>query len=487
MAKINIFLICLYIIISFFSLHAEDDLISSEINEEELFGDDIIEDTNDDMFDGDMVEDYEDGKLDSDIENMLLEYEGVEIGGDFYFSLTPSWNWVDKDLDAEYIINNFLEPDEVSLTTSLNATLFFNARPEKDFRVSGKVDISYPFNIDEETVSDENEELLELQEFMGIGTQAGRRMDDIIKIRELFADFNWQEIIFFRAGKHMIKWGVGYFFSPADLLNLTPIDPEDPDAEREGPVSIKVHMPVSLHNIYLYIIAEEAAKPEDIAIAPKLEFVIGNLEAGIGGFYKKDSAPAGMLTFSFPFFDLDMFAEAVVSYGANKTFLREINGSLEINDRDDEVFFTGTIGFSFFLTQIDTEWESIVISSQYLYNGYGYSDLSFIHKNPIEFQYLISNDNFEISDLMQSGIHYIAASISWMEILDSDFGLSAFWMGNLSDGSGQITTSINWDILDYLKIRLSIPFIYGGEYDEFTYLGKSFGVKFEVILGQGKF
>ena len=90
---------------------------------------------------------------------------------------------------------------------------------------------------------------------------------------------------FLRGGKHTIAWGVGYFFSLAGVLNLTAIDQEDPDAEREGPVSLRVNLPIDFHNLYLYVLADPADGGVQLAAAPKAEVVLGGTEIGIGTFY----------------------------------------------------------------------------------------------------------------------------------------------------------------------------------------------------------
>ena len=133
-------------------------------------------------------------------------------------------------------------------------------------------------------------------------------------VRELFADFQWKDWAFFRVGKHTIQWGVGYFFSPADVLNLVSIDPMDPTAEREGPISLKTHVPFGQNNAYLYVIANDITHPAEIAVAPKVEVVLGGYELGAGGFVQKD-LPAGlMLTATGPLGKLDLFGEAVLQY-----------------------------------------------------------------------------------------------------------------------------------------------------------------------------
>ena len=47
-----------------------------------------------------------------------------------------------------------------------------------------------------------------------------REFDEVFHVSELFSDFQFRDTLFFRAGKQTINWGVGYFFSPADLLYI---------------------------------------------------------------------------------------------------------------------------------------------------------------------------------------------------------------------------------------------------------------------------
>ena len=152
----------------------------------------------------------------------------VEIGGSYRFALTGDVAWS----SFEDLADAPLEPDSQGVTVDLGATVFLDARPADDFRVFGKTDLSYPFTTDQDA-------------------QPARGFDDIVSVRELFSDFTLGDALFLRGGKHTIAWGVGYFFSPADVLNLTSIDPEDPEAEREGPVSLRANLPVDFHNLYL--------------------------------------------------------------------------------------------------------------------------------------------------------------------------------------------------------------------------------------------
>ncbi|MCW8965943.1 MAG: hypothetical protein OQK82_04535 [Candidatus Pacearchaeota archaeon] len=451
-----------------------EETVTSDINEEDMFSDGMINDDTttetendkvdkEDPFADDMVEEFDDTNLDSGLENLLLKSDKMEWGGRYKFSLSPSWTWQSDNLTGDYIMKNITEADISAFTTTLQATIFFDARPDENFRVFGKTEINAPLE-----------------------TSSERTLEDIISIRELFSDFNWKDTLFFRAGKQTIKWGVGYFFSPADVLNLIPIDPEEPELDREGPLSLKLQIPISIHNLYFYLLADNASYPEDIGIASKFEFVMGTLETGIGGFYQKDSPPNGVVLLSYPVLSyLDLFGEAVISYGSNETFLEEVDGIPAFVSKDDEMFFSGTIGFSFSLNQVDTEWEAVSLIVQYFYNGQGISETSLLDYAPdLGF---IPNSNVIFQGLLARSMHYAAGSLMWSEIFDSDFSASLFWIGNLADGSGQIIPSITWNIMDYASTVLSFPITYSGQLAELVPMNQSIGVKLEVSLGSGNF
>ena len=156
----------------------------------------------DSLFSGDdMVEEVEITDGEEPPENELLVSETVKWGGGFESELDAEWTWRDGGETG-------LPPDSSSLDIALGADVFLDARPDEDFRVFGKLEASYPFAFD------------------GGGSEAD------IRVVELFSDFHLGNRLFFRVGKHAVHWGSGYFFSPADVFNLIPIDP-DLLAERE--------------------------------------------------------------------------------------------------------------------------------------------------------------------------------------------------------------------------------------------------------------
>ncbi len=434
----RLFSLILILLSLFFSLllWADEGI---DINEDDLFGE------------SDLIVEVGEEDLTPSLEDTLLTNEGVEIGGEYTFKVNPSWRWNTANMDYD-------EELDIELETSL----FFDARPDEDFRVFGKVKGAYPFT------------------------------EDRIVVTELFSDFNLNDRVFFRGGKHLVSWGVGYFFSPADIINPAPINPRDPEAEREGPLSLKTNVPLGVHNIYLYKIVDDVDEPAGISLAPKVELVLGNSEIGAGAFLKHEGPQAGMITLTTSSGNFDIFGEGSLSYGAPKRFVREVDISLEhtlgleVVDRDDDIFLSGALGFRY-SNQDDLGYFNITLIGQYMYYGYGYEDPDILKDNSQGVAFFLSQDELCLDDLAFPGRHYAASSINWDSLFDSDFSIKLFWMGNLSDGSGQVKPTITLKRSDELKFSLGVPVTYGEEGNEFTPGGSMLALSFEVSFGSGSF
>jgi hypothetical protein len=383
---------------------------SIETDEEALFGTaedvvaaDTVEDTaessEEDLFGGgDLISEVEEKQ--ESLSTVLLTSDTVEIGGRYRFEASSSWIYD----QAAGPFADVPVADPISL--DFGALVFLDARPSETFRVYGEVDAAYPF-------------------------------EEEVHVSELFSDFQFGDVLFFRAGKQTINWGVGYFFSPADLLNVTEIDPEDPEAELEGPIAVKVQAPIGAHNLYLYTVFEDATSIEEVALAPKAEFVVGDSEIGLGAFYRVGDSPAAMTTLSTSLLDFDIFAEGMISY--------------------DEGFIpSATAGLSYRFSD-DLDYFNVSVSAQYLYNGEG----------------------------TVSEQHYGAANASWTGMFASNLTLGCFWIGNLSDGSGMITPSLSWNIIEDLDLSLEARYAYGGVGDEYAHNLYGDTMTFSISAGFG--
>jgi hypothetical protein len=444
----------------------EDSLFGSDESTEILTDEDSLFGTeDDDMFSESsaLVEDISDDTM-KDLSTLLLSSdEAVEIGGRFFFNVTAGWKGFDPDDLTGSTITD-------SLSLDLGASVFLDARPDENSRVFAKAEISSPFYTNSDT--------------------DGRKFEDIVTITELFADFNWDNEIFFRAGKQTVNWGVGYFFSPADLLSLSKIDPEDPDADLDGPIALKINYPSVLNNYYLYtVLPSETDSYSDIVVAPMAEFVLGESEIGLGVYYQHGNAPTAMTTISSAIGDLSIYGEGYLSYGSDRIFVEE--GGLTTTSYDDQFFFKGTAGAGYSWSD-DLSNYNFSFSGQYYFNGEGYEDPALININ--ETPGLISSGIVSMSDpgsivglLADSGRHYGAASASWRGMWGSDFSLSVFFIENFSSFSGMIKPSISWSGLDDIDISVSASRIFGDPGEEYAMAGSTGAVSLGVSIGGTSF
>ncbi len=401
----------------------------------------------------------------------FLKADKVRVGGDFSGGVQAENTWSNpwkEGFDAT-------DADESALSTELSGFFFVDARPDEDYRAYASFMTSWPFSTE----------------------VAGGVTIPNISVFELFADWSWNDAVFFRFGKSTVKWGVGYFWSPADVVNLTAIDVMDPTARREGPVSFRVHYPVpkTQHNLYAYAIVDQATmNAADTAVALKAEFLAGNYEIGLGGFYKRTRPERAMLTVTGPLFGtgVDLFAEASLARGSDKQFVKSISGSLPVpaiatETYDDRAFFSGTIGGSYANSDL-----KLSVSGQYYFNGEGYSDAE--REAIVDDVLGLSVPSGAALGMMApfvagSGRHYAALSVSRSDFFHKKLSASVFGVANLTDLSATVKPSISWSPMDRMSFTAYAAFALGEAYSEYLALngGPAVTLGISASLGSGNF
>jgi len=395
----------------------------------------------------------------------------TRVGGTFEGDLTPTLLW-NNLWDGT---SSLLDPETRSLATTLKSTIFFDARPKEDFRVYGSFKVAWPFSTTSGSVEIPN-----------------------IKVFELFADFSYKDMIFFRFGKSTVKWGVGYFWSPADVINLEKINVLDAEAQREGPVNFRIHIPVlgTQNNFYFYTILDSnSVKFETTALAARAEFLLGTYELGIGAYYRYDTAERAMATVTGPLGDFDVFGEAMVSRGSANTFVESIGTSSpytivssKVADHRDQYYFSASAGALY-----SSPKDYVTAIAQYYYNGEGYSQATrstLVANAQIALPAATAGHNAtsiaELSSALAgliygSGQHYVGISFSKSELIGKYISASVIAVANLSDGSGIVKPAISWAPLDYLTLSLSPLFVFGPADGEYAFLAG--GDKVSLSLG----
>ena len=443
----------------------------------------------------------------------FLKTDAVRIGGSYSGSLGPSWTWTNP-WNGSFKLNT---PDSARLTPDVGAKVFFDARPDEDTRFYGSMKASWPFE-NKRTFLTGATYIPATPVAPGYTIPASVKTTEEtisspnLKVFELFADRSWNDTLFFRFGKHTVKWGVGYFWSPADVINISSIDVTDPSAQLEGPISLRLQIPFAgtQNNIWAYAvvpagIASADLKPYDVGYAAKYEFLLGNYEIGMGGYWQRDVAPKAMLTATGAIWKFNLFGEAVASWGSDKQWVDNITlplsaTSVTTSKDKDGVYFSGTAGF-----QYSDTTNNYSVTGQYFYNGNGYS---FSRRKD-----LINDARSMISALggtpteaamtgvfkglmYQSGEHYAGLYLSKTKLFSDDFSVGMLTIANLSDISGFTQPTASYTFFKGFSGSLNptfywaAPVLWGANTDaEYVVMtdGPSMTLSFKASLGGGQF
>ena len=403
-------------------------------------------------------------KADLEKASLSLESKKLRIGGSLSSSMGINYSWVDPYSKKDYYLKSF-KYGKGTFKTTLNGSLFFDARPNEDLKLYGKFLFGFPFEKSLSgalTVPKNSFGPLPPNDIiLPIGVNGAAN----IKIQELYTDFSAKNIAFFRFGKHAVKWGTGYFYSPADVINISRIDPQDPTADREGGISLRTHIiiPKTQHNIWLYLLPPgqgEDFDPKYTAGAAKGEFVVGNWELGFGGWYKYEKAPRLITTVSGSIAGkVAVFGEGVFAWGSDYTYYR---ADMSSYTEKNKPFFQATLGGSY--SNADT---NTTIALQYFYNGFGYSntDVSTSILEKAEDPVSLSDASFRkklqnVLAMGNRGQHYIALNISQNKLGTDKLSLNLFQQFAISELEGFSKLTLNWKIYKFASMSTGPSFSY---------------------------
>jgi len=420
----------------------------------------------------------------------LLKSEAVRIGGSITGKIDVSWTWNDP-WTSGFAIG---EADSHKLMPTLSSLFYLDARPEDTFRVHSSFKTSWPFSTKSTFLKPTSPD--------SIAVTTGSVVVPNISIFELFSDFQVGDSAYFRFGKATVKWGVGYFFSPADIINLEQISLFDATAQREGPIQFRIFFPYgqSQNTLSFYAIFPNDAPPDfkNTALAGKAEFIIGNYELGMSGYYRNDTTERVAITVTGPMGPVDIFAEGVAARGSPKAFYSSFSATspyaVETTVDVRTTFYpSATAGFIY-----NDQNNNISAIAQYYYNGEGYSNadrtalFNSFAAQPAAIQniilYSIANGDIKNFPIF-TGLHYAGGSLSFSKIGGSDFSVSTIGIINFSDISGLVQPSIGWQIADYLSLKFSTTFGFGAADTEYGLLlrGKPITLGFSLSAGTGNF
>lgn len=419
----QIFIFCLVFFllgIKAFAIDSDDYLFSDDsFSDAEFFSDEDL--FSDDIFSSETLVETPVTKIDASLSSLIFETGSVRFGGSLSAGLHMESIWIDPfSSDCDFLYGTEMGAiklgglENTGINPTLDLDLFFDSRPSSNTRLYGKFNVMYPFN--------KNDPNIFVDMALFLSPEAYVLTEIIVpnfSVFELFTDFNYDDKIYFRFGKHTVKWGVAYFFSPADIINLAAIDPEDPEKQREGPISLRVHFPIegTQTNLWFYILPDEKTMlVKDSSFAFKAEFLVATSELGFGAWYRYNSPPHLMGTFTGSLAGkVGLFAETVFAWG---------NEDAWQNDRaftEMKPVLDATLGASYY-------WEKakINLAGQYLF-GFDFSNLD--------------TKNY-------TGAHQAAFSLSRSEFITKKMSLSAFTLMDILEHTGTASLNLGVDFFD---------------------------------------
>jgi hypothetical protein len=141
-----------------------------------------------------------------------------------------------------------------------------------------------------------------------------------VQLDQLWLRFDIGHNLFVTAGRQHVRWGTARFWTPGDFLHVRKRNPLDVFDVRTGTTMLKVHLPIESQawNFYAYGITENDRGRADFttpAGALRGEFVLGQLELGLGVFGRARTRAKFEADLSFGLGDIDFYAEAAVVDG----------------------------------------------------------------------------------------------------------------------------------------------------------------------------
>jgi hypothetical protein len=266
-------------------------------------------------------------------------------------------------------------------------------------------------------------------------------------VSEAFADFQGGNLAYFRVGRQFISWGKGLYYSPADVLSLSSIDPTDLGAVREGPISLKASLESGAAGSYQAVISTEGATSgSEVTFSAQGTWLLAGTEFSIGGFYQpsQDKSPRLFSTTGFKLFDLNCYTESLLLWGNDQQRLADDgNGGLVVAANDGSLLTQETIGFSFSKDDAEKRWK-VNAAGQYYYNGTGAADPSFYRDRPLALMGLLRQGELAAGKLRGYCTHYIAGTLGLSKIGGSTFSLACSGLASLSEGSWRASPRLSW-------------------------------------------
>jgi hypothetical protein len=320
---------------------------------------------------------------------------------------------------------------------SLAATLGVDIRPTPELRLSATMSYSFP----------------------RVGTQ----------LSELIVDYSILNSVFFRIGIYDTTWGVSQFFQFSNLPSRSLPDwgvTNEPLWQQTNiitktpqqvlPVSGKVDIPIGLSNLTFLARFDMAnyGFPDNNAPDPRYagfgihyDIPTGPVEWSVAGFYQYLLDPRASLGMKTSLLGFDFSVESTLAFPVSLspdriTWRPTAGGGIPVGS-GQRIYPTVVAGLS-------REWPDARIKfyGEYAFNGERDAGVSWV------------------PDATGPGGHNSAMVLRFGNVLGSSISLNALWQQNWSDGSGLVSTLLEFSPARLATLQLGPVLVYGPDNSE---------------------
>jgi hypothetical protein len=261
------------------------------------------------------------------------------------------------------------------------------------------------------------------------------------QLSELYLSLDVSKVVFVRVGNQLVNWGSSFFWSPADFINQRPSDSQAAVDTRTGKPGVRVHVPFSGGNFFVFgdlsQSLDSTGATQDLtkrgSVAARVDATVAGFNVGLQGNAGQSSKPQVGATFSGRLFGVDLWGE----YGA----------TLPVNDYS--YAWAGSFGG-------EKTWDDWTLRGEVFENPDGHSDTKLVPSVLAGYTPL------------RWGQQYVFGQLAKNKVLGDGLDASLTGLGNLSDASYQVSTSLSVHLPRLVPFSVSVKYNGGPELREFT-------------------
>jgi hypothetical protein len=306
---------------------------------------------------------------------------------------------------------------------------------------------------------------------LALGTVVGQPTP-VLLLKEVFVDFNFGNKVYFRAGKQVLQWGVGYLWNPTDLVNVQRKSFTDLTALREGVFGLRTDVVFSrAFHLYTFLDLNEIADRNRIAAAARAEFLAGSVEFGFSGWGNPDGIPVFGFDLSAPlFWNLSLHGEGTLSWGYPVDKMTVGGAPDPVRDRLVPRISAG-LSRNFDAGDIQ---DRIVVNTEFYYNGLGYAENMFEVLAPGALTTFLAGDPLTNTPAYYHsgdyGTWYGALFVTINRLFKKNLTLTLSGLGNFSDFSFITLAELDYAPVNNFTLSLTVTSFLGPDLREYTTL-----------------